>query len=413
MPNEKVALTTSAGDRAELIKFTNAEGVDTFTTKLPGKGPAVPIPAPTVFKQSVDIINAVHKAHDATVEQARQDVKQFTNIRYRELVELAYKADGSGSYINPVVTFLGGLDRFHHNILPPHTEHTGYTFITRPRLCFKDANLRRDSCFAPLLTSDPMTLGFMLRAMLDTKYSKDNSTLTGRSPLMNFFNAFFVPLCNAMTSISGWPDPYLDTFTTSTGFHGEDQTFAIGSNRLSATYDLSLTFKDVPLSPIAYLLFYWRLYIDHVCKGTMLAYPDDIDNHTLNYTVSIYRFVFDSSYKYITKYAKATGCFPKAIPMGDMMNINEGEILTTSGAKFTIPFIANKVEYNDPRIFLDFNRLSERYCPDITNPVLYENLSNSPITNFHAKAIPYLEANKSGVALVYRAPVTTDISEKG
>lgn len=350
--------------------------------------------------------------------------KAFETIEpgnYQEMVDLIHQASGNGPRSRQRITLLSQHDRFGRIAVAPHAENVGLTFITRPRLCLQPENCRRDPAMIPLLNPNPNSIGFMIRALLDTKWARDASNVASisSSQLLNPLSPFNIPLSNMLLSISGFPDPYIDTHTTQTGFQGEDQTYAIGSNRLMATYDLSLTFQDMDMAPIAYMLFFWRQYIDNVARGITVAYDDDIDGAILNYTVSIYRFTLDPTRRFIIKYSKATGCFPRTVPFGDMMNFGEGDVTSTSSARFTIPFVANMIEHCDPGIILDFNVLVERYAAQTLRANGEERtanrseragvmqrdfvtLSNTAFSNF--AGVPYIEETENGLMLVFKYP---------
>ena len=300
-------------------------------------------------------------------------IDNFTNDTWAEEVDAAFRSSAAGSYTKQMQTFLTGLDRYQRNILPPNAEHSGLTFITRPRLNLQSSSLRQDRTFAPL-DGDPAasvnSMQYMIRCLLDTKFCRETGSIY-RSPLVDILNPWFTPLGNALNGVSGFTDPIIETFTTDSGFHSEDQTFAIGHDNLNKTYELQLSFKDIQHGPISAIFFYWLRYIYNVTKGTMLAYSDDVDNQRMNYTVSIYRFVMDPSRKTITKFCKATGCFPKSLPLGASFNYGEGETFVAASGRFSIPFVVNKLEYMDYAIFADFNRLAERYWPEINTPGQY------------------------------------------
>jgi hypothetical protein len=321
----------------------------------------------------------------------------FTNKVYSRHVNLINMESGSGGFSNQYQNFFSRFDRFQKNILPPNSELSGPTFITRPRLCLASSSLRQVRTMMPLDTTNPTSVAFMIRCMLDTRFCRDNIGIAANSPLVDVRNPFFVPLCNALTGITGFPDYQIQTTTTDGGFHCEDQTFVIGSDRLNRTYDLTLGFKDIQHGPIAAIFDYWIEYMTHVVRGSMMAYKEDIDNQRMNYTVSIYRFNLDPSKRIITKYAKATGCFPRSTTTGGMTNVNDNEIFVSTAGRFSIPFTANKIEYNDPAILMDFNLLAKRYCPTIdTAPIL----SMNPHNNF--RGLPYILTNKNGIQLVFK-----------
>lgn len=395
--------------------------------KIPGKESVITASNDRIPDKAVDmrVVSSTNVTPTPPVEPGKLDpVKIWEEIRpgqYQEMIDLMYRASGAAPESRQMVSVLSQHDRYHRQMVVPNAENVGYTFITRPRLCLATENLRRDPAFTPLLNPNPNSIGFMIRALLDPKWAKDPTNIQSitTSQFINPLSPFNVPLCNMLMSLSGIPDPYLDTYTTTTGFHGEDQTFAIGSNRLMATYDLSLTFQDLPMAPIAYMFFYWRQYIDNVARGNMIMYHDDIDAQLINYTVSIYRFVMDPTRRYIIKFSKCTGCFPKTVSFGDMMNFSKGEAITTAGSEFTIPFVVNGVEHVDPGIILDFNTLVERYAAKTVRvggkesttkpgerPQVMKNefvtLSNSPISNY--AGVPYIEETENGLTLVWKYP---------
>lgn len=319
------------------------------------------------------------------------------NDAFGPYVDYAYRSGGAGGFLNQIQTFLTCLDRFQRNVLPAHSEHSGFTFITRPKLCLASANLRMHRPMLPLDTMDVNSMAFMIRCLLDTRFCEDWLSDVIKSPLIDPRNPFLTPLCNGVTSITGFPDFVLETETTQGGFHSEDQTYAIGSAIFNKTQELSIGFKDIQYAPISAILQYWCEYIHCVTDGRMIAYPEDIDAQRMNYTVSIYRFNVDPTRRYITHFAKATGCFPKSHPVGGMVNVNEGEIFVQTAGRFTTNFVANKVEYADHAIWLDFNILMERYCPGIHNAPDYDMEASN---NF--LGLPFIKIGRSGAELVFK-----------
>lgn len=310
-----------------------------------------------------------------------------------------FRSSGAGGFHNSIQNILVNFDRFGYNPVPLYSEHSGVTFITRPKLNFTPESLKQSRVLSTLNTVDESTVQFAIRCLLDTKYSKDYSALSYNCPHFNVFNPFFTPLCNCLTSISGFPDLNMDTEQTTGGYHSEDLTYAIGSDRLNRTYELGLNFRDIHGGVIMAIFQYWHEYMSLLAKGEVVSYGEDIDDVVIPYTVSIYRFLLDPSRKYVTKWAKATGCFPKSVPLGACFNINEGEVFNSSSARFGIPFVANKIEYDDYAIFLDFNTLVKRYCPNI------DDMPSAPITaeyNFTQKAVPYISTTGAGIELQYR-----------
>ena len=290
------------------------------------------------------------------------------------MIDLLSIYEGNGPQRNHLQTFMSCIDRYNQNIMVANIEQTGLTFITRPRLCFQSSNLRSQRRMSILDVDNPNTIAFAIRALLDTNLTGGPGTSgSGRlsnallqCPLINPLNPFMTPLMNALTALSGLPDKFIESEKTYGGYQMEAQTFAIGGDDLSQSgYQLQLEFKELQGGIISSIFYFWEEYIRCVTRGLMLAYPDDIDEQCLNYTVSIYRFNLDPTGHYIQDWCKCTGCYPTTLPLGAKLQVNEGEHINPYANKVNVTFECNKVEYRDYAIFMDFNTLMRRYCPQI------------------------------------------------
>jgi hypothetical protein len=75
-----------------------------------------------------------------------------------------------------------------------------------------------------------------------------------------------------------------------------------------------------------------------------------------------------------------------------MFNYGEGELFAPSVGKFTIPFVANKIEYNDYAIIVDFNTLAKRYWSDINTAGKYVELQDAAYSNL--SGVPYISSSE-------------------
>lgn len=315
--------------------------------------------------------------------------------------ESVFRASGAGSFYGQYQQVLKNFDRFGYVLLPPNAEMCGLTFISRPKLNLATSSLRQDRILQTLDTMNDKSLQFMIRCLLDTRFCSraDVAPLAKNSAFFDFENPFITPLTNCLVDMSGWPDPVLDTETTEGGFHSENLTFAKGHDNLSGSYDLTLTFRDIQGGVILALLYTWVRWMGLVTRGNVVPYAEDIDARRLCYTCSIYRFVLDPSKRFITKWAKATGCFPKSVPLGAAFNINSGEFFVSSTAQYSVPFQANKIEYMDPIIFRDFNRLMKRYCKTITDS---DRIIATNDARFNFRGLPYIDTYSGRNELQFR-----------
>ncbi len=343
----------------------------------------------------------------------------------KSVIDTSTHYSGYGGYTNILQNFLTKIDRYNTAVVPTNSMHRGFTFITRPRLNLTGANLHQHPLLTTLHNSNERSVSFMIRALLDTRLSRGTplaldgaitpdqtvtdevsefATAAAISPLFDPSNPFFVPLMNGLVGISGFPDFVIEPETSQGDFHGGDMTYAKGSDFMNRSQELSLEFRDVGGSIILSCFYYWCMYIALQAKGEVMAYPDDIYERRLNYTVSIYRFITDLTGSQVLWWAKATGCFPRSAPVGALFNISQGEVDIASARNFTIPFTVNDVKVNDAGTLFDFNQLVERYQPYINKSDMFVAIGNGAEHNF--AALPYLvtEPNE-GIKMQWRTNV--------
>lgn len=371
------------------------------------------IPDYAKSKPDADYIPGYADAHSSYYHMSSYDIAESL----KKVIDSSYRYAGTGSFNNIFQNFLSRLDRHGTAFVPLNAMNYGYTFITRPRLNMTSGNLLQHPVMATLNSYEPNSVAFMIRCLLDTRLSNGwpikickprinldvrefSNNLVPKSGLVDRFNPFFIPLCNGLKGVSGWPDLNLETETYNEDFHSGDFTYAKGSDLNNRTTELSLEFRDIQGSIVLAIFHYWCLYIALQAKGVLMAYPDDIYQQRLNYTVSIYRFVTDVSRRHILWWAKATGCFPKSAPVGALFNLNRDEVTLSSAMNFSIPFTVNDVKYQDPGILSDFNLLVKRYCNDIDSDewtlVPDSSYAKTPQSQYNFNSIPYLVENESG-----------------
>lgn len=371
------------------------------------------IPDYAKSKPDADYIPGYADAHSSYYHMSSYDIAESL----KKVIDSSYRYAGTGSFNNIFQNFLSRLDRHGTAFVPLNAMNYGYTFITRPRLNMTSGNLLQHPVMATLNSYEPNSVAFMIRCLLDTRLSNGwpikickprinldvrefSNNLVPKSGLVDRFNPFFIPLCNGLKGVSGWPDLNLETETYNEDFHSGDFTYAKGSDLNNRTTELSLEFRDIQGSIVLAIFHYWCLYIALQAKGVLMAYPDDIYQQRLNYTVSIYRFVTDVSRRHILWWAKATGCFPKSAPVGTLFNLNRDEVTLSSAMNFSIPFTVNDVKYQDPGILSDFNLLVKRYCNDIDSDewtlVPDSSYAKTPQSQYNFNSIPYLVENESG-----------------
>lgn len=295
---------------------------------------------------------------------------------------------------------LHGFDSIRNTIYMPETEHHGFTFFTRPKLNLSTPSIRSDRILSLLDTLDTQTVAFTIRALLDTKLKELYGISADSSPFFNAASPFIPILSNRLFALNGWPDPTLDVETTEGGFFSESITYPKGHDQLSRNYDISASFVDVQGSVVHNIILMWLRWIHLATRGLVTAYVEDIEQRRMCFTSSIYRFVMDPSSRFITKWAKATGCFPHSVPSGAYFNYDATASHVDVAMNLSVPFtVAGKIEYMDPIILKEFNMLAERYSSNIKN---LDNAKESERLLYNFQCLPYIDLTSGTNELLWK-----------
>lgn len=286
---------------------------------------------------------------------------------YAEGLDAVFLGAGWGEHNRQITNNYAKLNRFGTRFVMDNYLKTGYTFMTRPELNLTSGNLQQNRIMNLLNNSDPSTMAFALRCYLDTRYARALLDKTMQCPFIDYRNPFFTLITNNLTDFSGGPSHQLDVFTDEQGFYGESQSFAKGSDSYRKPFDLQLGVIDPIGGPIDAAIKYWMKYIELINRGEMIMYPDQSYDRILNYTVSIYRFVMDPSFRFIRRWVKYTGCFPISRPGASIFDFSSKDIFVDQVRKFSIGFRCGSghVDEDDPIVIQEFNSLVERYYPTI------------------------------------------------
>lgn len=295
-----------------------------------------------------------------------------------------------------------GIDSVRNSIYMPEFEAPGFTFITRPKLNLTTSSIRQDRILAMLdELSDVNSIAFAVRALLDTNLTKKYTINDlNTSMLYDDLNPFIPILTNRLLTLNGWPDPTIDVETTEGGFFSESITYPKGFDQLTRNYDLSCTFADVQGSVVTMIFTMWIRFISLMTRGIVMPYMEDIEARRMCFTSSVYRFVMDPSNKYIIKWAKATGCFPRSVPLGAFFNYDAHTSNIDISTNLSVPMtVAGKVEYYDPIILREFNILVERRCASIKNYRKVPDGNTRMLLNY--RCLPYINLDNNELMWMY------------
>lgn len=183
------------------------------------------------------------------------------------------------------------------------------------------------------------------------------NTYTGENVKANYTTPFIPLLSNACISLDGLKDFNLESFTYDSDYHGGSIQIATGQDDVYGPGDINVEFEDIYGGPLSIMILIWVEYIAKVSRGYLNPTRENLLNHVLDYTCSIYVFNCDRDGSTIRYFAKLTGCFPISFPLSSLIRFTREPTLENA-KNISITFRYNRYEPMNPEIMADFNFLS-------------------------------------------------------
>lgn len=256
---------------------------------------------------------------------------------------------------------------------PLNNEHQGFTFFTRPLLNLSYDNITQDRSMTLMLTEAAESMPRAVRAFLDPVGAKGYAMLgkTDKryihpphdSPLVDNNSAFLNVLSNTLLSLTGWPDPTVDTYTSKEGAYKESFSMMDGTCKMFGTWTMNASFRNIVTDPISYLMHVWTQYGSLVKEGVMDPRPELLLENEVDYMTRCYRFIMDPSRTYILKAAACGAAFPTANSLGAHFNFNSDKPFNRDVDQISVSFQCMGAAYYDPIILYEFNRVVSMFNP--------------------------------------------------
>jgi len=262
-------------------------------------------------------------------------------------------------------TFLGINHRGAGNLIPSNNEQQGLTFFTRPRLNLSYDNIKHVRKMTAMLSDDKDSIPRAIRAYLDP----DGSRFYYPSNLVDPLSAFIPLLTNNLISLTGWPDPFVDTYTSKEGGYKEQWSMIDGVPENSTVFSLSGSFRNLPRDPITLMFHYWTKYAAYVHEGRLSPRPDSILENEIDYQTRPYRLTLDPTRQYVERIGAVIAMFPKSDSTGSIFNYNEDKPYIRDVDQVSCEFQAMGVEYYDPILVKEFNTIVRIFNPNMKDGV--------------------------------------------
>ena len=331
-----------------------------------------------------DITSLVKKKHAKAVEN-RDDpmVGVGSESENDELMRSVSNKTGVGGLKSVVSSAYLGINYFGNGSpSPANNEQMGLTFFTRPLLNLSYDNIIHERSMALMISGAVNSVPRAIRAYLDPIGAKGYQETFGEnttqykgfgSELVDPLNPFIPLLSNNLLSLSGWPDPYVDTYTTKAGIYKEEFAMVDGFSKIYQAFDLSANFRNILGDPISYMFHVWTQYASLVKEGVLNPRPDMIVENEIDYNTRIYRLILDPSRRYVLKIGACGAAFPTSNSLGSHFNYNIDKPFNRDNDQISVTFKTMGAAYYDPILIYEFNR-----TVDIFNPWMDANTDKSP-----------------------------------
>ena len=268
------------------------------------------------------------------------------------------------------------------NPVPRNTDNVGITFFTRPRLNLSYDNLAMDRTLSTLLVDNEKSIQQIVRAYLDPDRQAGIGVISRagdeviKSAFVDPKNPFITLFTNTITSLSGWPDVVVDTYSSKEGVFKEAWSMVDGNTKLYGLFDLTANFQNPAGDPISLLLNVWTRYASMVYLDEVYPYSDSIVENEIDYQTRIYRLVLDPSRRYVQKIAACGAAFPTVNPLGAAFNYDANRHFTGENDEVSVTFRCIGAEYNDPITIKEFNNVVVMFNPNMKLSNLNKKGSN-------------------------------------
>lgn len=272
---------------------------------------------------------------------------------YANVVDDITRLNGKGSLKSAMASAFWG-----HNYIgtpmPLHLDHDQYglVFFTKPRLNLSYDNVVRERTFTHLVNNDKKSVATVIRSCLDPVGASFRNEC---SDYIDPNSAFLHILSNTLVTLSGFPDPVVDTYTSKSGIYREEFGFIDGFAKNFSKFQLSSTFRGTIGKPVLYMLHYWSQYGALVHEGKLDPYPEAIFENEIDYQSRIYRFNLDSSRTYVTGVTSVAAAFPIANNLGALADYDSSKTIMDQTDTFSVNWECYGIEYLDEIIYQEFN----------------------------------------------------------
>ena len=322
-------------------------------------------------------------------------------------------SSGIGSVYSGVTKAFYGISREHTGlIVPPNTDHQGYTFFTRPRMKLDDRNCILDPSRALvyLLNEKPLSVPRAIRAYLDPLGSGTPATMSAPDsskpkipkypcPVVDPLNPFISILSNSLVSLTGWPDINVDTSDSQAGIQKEQWTVYDGISQYNGIFDLNASFTNMSGDPIGLMFHMWTTYgVLVTTDEQIIPWIDSIIDREKDYETCIYRLVMDKTKTYVQKIARTIVSIPTNSNTGASFDYDALKPINSKNDTVDISFKSTGAVYYDMYSAVCFNDIVISFNPNmhpINREKVYTKIPRHNLKYFRNEGYPRISLKTS------------------
>jgi len=273
------------------------------------------------------------------------------------LIDNLFRA-GTGAVTEGLAELFSGINHeANPSVLPVNKEHGGLVFFTRPIMNMTRANILAERSFAPLLSKDPSSIGYMIRAIFDYRLGYPNVTGEILKPTYFDNRQAFIPLySNTCTGLTGFPDASAPTHISTEGVQKEVYGHIDGVVKYYGQLSINATFRNTITDPVTFMTYIWLLYASNVLQGIMVPWPQMLFEDEADYNTRIYRITLDQSKRYVRRIGAIGAGFPIGAQTGTAFDFSSDRAWVIDNSTVSVPFQCFGAIVYDPILVYEFNQ---------------------------------------------------------
>lgn len=301
-------------------------------------------------------------------------------------------------------------------VLPEKARHNEVKyFFTKPRLNLSRGNITTDRLLSKLNKKIGESIEKAVRLLLDPRlgYKRANQEYV-KSDIIKNDEPFITILTNTINTVSGHPDPIIESYTSKEGLYKEQISHIEGTDKLYGAWYATMNFTNVVGEGVWLLFDTWLRYSVMVKHGKVLPYSRYLLGRQVDYQSGMFTLVLGDDNRTI-KHIASTILFPTALSKGKIFDSSKDSPKRGESEDISVRFRCLGAEYDDPITAFEFNKHVATFATTLRG-YLHGDIRGSEYivvppniySRFNDRCIPFIDlANGKLEWLVHKDEVET------